>query len=156
MWIEKNSPNLRLGFVLKMFLIFDKISASCAYELCPYSKKKSVYELIYWFRWRTNEQKRTKGILLVGLVRWKLYCAGPRALPRKDSPVEIIFHDTSSTKSMNFILFYALLLLLLLLYFRLNVASTYGVTVSNVQDVFSYCSFVIYDLILILYEKGHL
>ena len=39
------SPNLRLGFVLKMSLIFGKISASCPYKLCPYSKKKSGIDL---------------------------------------------------------------------------------------------------------------
>ena len=32
--------NLKLGFVLKMSLIFGKISASCPYKLCPYSIKR--------------------------------------------------------------------------------------------------------------------
>ena len=35
--------NLRLSFVLKMFLTFGKISASCPYKLCPYSEKRVLY-----------------------------------------------------------------------------------------------------------------
>ena len=38
--------NLRLSFVLKMSLIFGKISASCPYKLCPHSIKR-VYMYTY-------------------------------------------------------------------------------------------------------------
>ena len=41
--------NLRLGFALKLSLIFGKISASCSYKLCPCSIKRSVIPSVYLF-----------------------------------------------------------------------------------------------------------
>ena len=49
--------NLRLSLVFKMSLIFGKISASCPYKLCPYSKKecaRSFLSTCFYLRQRNK------------------------------------------------------------------------------------------------------
>jgi len=65
--------NLRLGFVLKTSLIFGKISASCPYKLCPYSKKRVYSNNV--FQWRD--------LALHVLVVFHLILLGPESWWRR-------------------------------------------------------------------------